>query len=139
MKGNSSLQWKLALWDRASLDPAMLRVPLVAIIFTGLWTLNIWIFERCRVQYTGVLGMKNSPLQFLAYLTVMLTLGYTIFIHVSLAIGLPVEIALTVFYTMLCFALFVLPVFVGPPSNKGFSPRNNSTHEINEKDEVHVK
>eukprot|EP01035_Chromulina_nebulosa_P023905 gene23905-31024_t len=57
---SSSIKWKAALWDRQSIEPAMLRVPIVFISFLFLWTINLWILDRNRIQYQSVLPMKAA-------------------------------------------------------------------------------
>lgn len=55
-------KWKEALWDSNSVEPAMLRVPIVIIVFVALWGLNIFIFEKIRLQYQNVLSIKSGIL-----------------------------------------------------------------------------
>jgi hypothetical protein len=53
-------KWKESLWDKNSVEPALLRVPIVIIVFMFLWALNILIFERIRLQYYNVLSIKTG-------------------------------------------------------------------------------
>ena len=78
--------WKVSLWGRDSIEPAMLRAPLVVIFFLGLWTINVWTFEKCRIPYTSVLPYGSSPVQFLAMLTVALTVAYTVLVRAPLLV-----------------------------------------------------
>ena len=53
-------RWKESVWDRNSVEPAMLRVPIVLLTFIVLWGLNIIIFDRFKLQYHGVMSIKTS-------------------------------------------------------------------------------
>ena len=53
-------KWKEALWDSNSVEPAMLRVPIVIIVFLVLWGFNVLIFEKIRLQYQNVLSIKTG-------------------------------------------------------------------------------
>ena len=56
----TSLRWKTALWAKDSVEPAMLRVPIVVIVFIVLWGINVWLFERARLPYHNVLLIKSG-------------------------------------------------------------------------------
>jgi hypothetical protein len=53
-------QWKVALWSKDSIEPAMLRVPLILITFIALWVVNVWLLDKLHLPYNFVLGVKNS-------------------------------------------------------------------------------
>jgi hypothetical protein len=53
-------RWKVALWDSYNVEPAMLRVPLILLIFVFLWGLNLWLMERARLPYHGALSIKTA-------------------------------------------------------------------------------
>ena len=118
--------WKMTLWERDTVAPAMLRGPLVVIFFLGLWTLNVWVFEKCRIPYTSVLPHGSSPVQFLVALTLSLTVLYTVLVHACLAVEFPEEVIAALFYSIMGIAVFVAPVFAGPAGvGKGASPPNS--------------
>jgi hypothetical protein len=103
-------QWQQALWGRNSVEPSMLRVPLVVIFFVGLWALNLWIFERYRVQYSSVLGLTGSPLQFTTVATMVLAIGYTSHMQICTNfLSMNVEMAISWFYVFVGLLFFILP------------------------------
>ena len=73
-------QWKVALWARDSIEPAMLRyvlvdcswyfvispplfvcrVPIVITVFIALWGINLWMLDRLRMPYHFVLSIKSG-------------------------------------------------------------------------------
>lgn len=53
-------KWKESLWDSNSVDPAMLRVPIVFLIFIILWGVNVLIFDRFKLQYQNVMFVKSG-------------------------------------------------------------------------------
>ena len=106
-------QWQVALWSRNSVEPSILRVPLVVIFFIGLWAANLWVFERCRVQYVSVLGSKANALSFTMCATIILAVGYTMHMQVcTTMLAVTVEVAVTWFYVVVGFVVFVLPSIV---------------------------
>ena len=52
--------WKAALWETNSVDPAMLRAPLLIISFLFLWGCNILLLEKGRVQYFKALNISKG-------------------------------------------------------------------------------
>lgn len=53
--------WKAALWNRESIEPAMLRVPIIIIGYVFLWAGNLWLLERnSKMQYLNVLSLKSG-------------------------------------------------------------------------------
>lgn len=46
---SSSPRWKVALWEKNSIEPAMLRVPIVVIVFLFLWGINLWFLEVTNI------------------------------------------------------------------------------------------
>ena len=55
-------KWKESLWDNNSVEPAMLRVPIVILTFVFLWGINIFIFDRFKLQYHTVMSIKSGDL-----------------------------------------------------------------------------
>jgi hypothetical protein len=53
-------RWKVLLWERNSIEPAMLRVPIIIIVFVILWSLALFILDKLRVDYPYVLSPKTS-------------------------------------------------------------------------------
>jgi hypothetical protein len=126
-KAIAAAQWQLALWGRNSVEPSMLRVPLVVIFFIGLWAGNLWIFEKCRVQYISVLGSKANALSFTMCATMVLAVGYTMHMQVcTTLLAMTVEVAVTWFYVVVLSVVFLLPVFLPKQSTRSVpnSPSN---------------
>lgn len=61
---NPVASWKTALWDRQSIEPAMLRVPIVLISFILLWSMNLYILERNKMQYLPCISLKYGKFLF---------------------------------------------------------------------------
>jgi hypothetical protein len=57
---SSEPAWKAALWEANSIEPAMLRAPLLIIIFLFMWGCNVLILERSRVQYFKALNLTKG-------------------------------------------------------------------------------
>ena len=53
-------KWKESLWDSNSVDPAMLRVPIVILVFIILWGANVLILDRFKLQYQNVMFVKSG-------------------------------------------------------------------------------
>lgn len=48
------------MWERSSVEPAILRLPVVVLFMLFLWGIDIWIFERIRLQYYNVLMIRTG-------------------------------------------------------------------------------
>lgn len=128
-KAIAAAQWQVALWGRNSVEPSMLRVPLVVIFFIGLWAGNLWIFEKCRVQYMSVLGAKANALSFTMCATMVLAVGYTIHMQVcTTLLTMAVEVAVTWFYVVVLSVVLLLPVFY-PPDTSANSTNSSADYE----------
>jgi hypothetical protein len=55
-------RWKVALWQSYNTEPAMLRVPIILLIFVFLWGVNLWLLEKARLPYHGALSLKTANL-----------------------------------------------------------------------------
>ena len=108
-----SLRWRMALWDRKSTEPALLRVPLVLIFFIGLWGLNVWAFEQRKIQYHAVLGLKSSPLIFVSCITMALTISYVVIMQFVVGmLEISIEQAVVLFYTLLFIFCGLVPCMI---------------------------
>jgi hypothetical protein len=115
----NTMTWKLSVWDRANIDPAILRVPIVVILFIFLWGTDIGIFEKFRVQYGSVLGMRNNStsstqLQFMLHFSGVLSVLYLIETNTCVVFEIPAEISITIFYCLLIIITFGLPFLYKP-------------------------
>jgi len=103
-----SLKWKMALWEKNSIEPAMLRVPIVMIVFLFLWAANVWLFERARLQYYGVLSIKTVPLTFSLVTASVLATTYAVNMTLfSNMLGMSVETGVCLFYILLLIVNFL--------------------------------
>jgi hypothetical protein len=57
---DQSAKWKSSFWEDDVVDAAILRAPVVLIFFLYLWAANIFILDKCNLQYHGVLGIKSG-------------------------------------------------------------------------------
>ena len=114
-------KWMLSLWERSSIEPAMIRAPIVILLFLVLWGINVMIFERLRFKYHTVLTSKRHSLSFVFSSAIALALLYLL-ILASLAnyFYASVEIAILVFYA-LTFIMFLLPNLPGQEGRTSFS------------------
>ena len=110
--GHRSLQerieaWKLKLWARESIEPAMGRAPIVVLVFIGLWYINLMLLDHTKVNFAGVLGIKTPASAFTMYCGVAMAIMYTVtmLLFVQMA-GSTIELAITLFYGMM--AIFVM-------------------------------
>lgn len=111
-------RWKVALWEKNSIEPAMLRVPIVLIVFIFLWGLNIITLDRARMPYQSVLSIKNTPLLFIFVLGGTLAITYAINMTLfSNMMGLSVELGVSLFYAL----LLVLVMIPGVPGQDKMS------------------
>jgi hypothetical protein len=53
--GGNSIKWQRMFWERNLVEPAVLRVPLIVILFLLLWSLNVYILDKLRIQYLPVI------------------------------------------------------------------------------------
>ena len=98
--------WKMKLWARESIDPAIGRAPIVVLVFVGLWYINLVLLEKNKVNFTGVLGMKSPTLGFTMCCGVGVALIYTLTMLMFVEMGVTIELAITLFYGIT--ALFVM-------------------------------
>lgn len=113
-------RWKVALWEKNSIEPAMLRVPIVVIVFLFLWGLNIWFLERLRIQYHGVLSIKTVPLTFIFIVATILACTYALCMTlVTSILGFTVETGVLSFYAILVLLLF-MPILPGQDNMASF-------------------
>lgn len=63
MTSNPGLQsipkWKMALWDKNAVEPAMLRAPIILIIFVIFWAIVVLIMDKTHLPYNAVLSIKT--------------------------------------------------------------------------------
>lgn len=103
-----------------SIEPAMLRVPIVVIAFLFLWGLNIWFLERLRIQYHGVLSIKTVPLTFIFIVATILACTYALCMTlVTSILGFTVETGVLSFYAILLLLLF-MPILPGQDNMASF-------------------
>ena len=57
---NKVAPWKIQLWESASVEAAMLRAPMIFLITLLFWGINLWIYERIRLQYYNVLAIRSG-------------------------------------------------------------------------------
>jgi hypothetical protein len=91
--------WKMALWEKNSVEPAMLRAPIILIIFVILWAGVVFLMDKSRLPYSAVLSIKASPLMF-ALTTGLLVGGvYSVIVTLlSSSLGWSVEAGVATFY-----------------------------------------
>lgn len=107
-------KWKLSLWERNSIEPALLRVPIIVIVFIVLWGFVMLVLDKTRIQYHGVLSIKSASLSFIFITGVLLAIGYALCIGIlTNLLGYSVEIAISFFYVLLTITLCIpgLPGF----------------------------
>jgi len=108
-------RWKVALWEPNSIEPAMLRVPIVIIFFIFLWGLNVWILEKLNIPYANALCIKKGPIMFIFVTGTILIFSYSLIMTtLSNMLGISVENSITIFYIIL-FIILLLP---GIPGNE---------------------
>lgn len=108
-----SSRWKNALWEKDSIEPAMLRVPVIMIIMLFLWGINIVFLERNRLQYYNVLNMKAVSTTNIFITAILLTVGYALNMTLlSTGLNFSVESGVTTFYFII-FIISMLPNLPG--------------------------
>lgn len=117
---SSQGSWKSALWARDSIEPAILRVPIIIITFSFLWIMNMLLLDRNRLQYHSVLSIKSAPTIFTLVWALILLFLYafnmTLFPNV---LSLGVETGISVFYFFFILILF-LPGLPGHETKNSF-------------------
>jgi hypothetical protein len=100
-------RWKVALWGIDNVEPAMLRVPIILLIFVFLWGVNMWLFEKTRLPYHGALSIKTANLTTIFSTSIFLFVLYSTIITIADAVGLSIVIGLSIFYTVLTLLIFM--------------------------------
>ena len=122
--------WKLKLWARESIEPAMGRAPIVVLVFVGLWYINLVLLDHNKVNFAGVLGIKTPASAFTMYCGVIMAILYTVtmLLFVQMA-GSTIELAITFFYGMLVIFIMTLaqPGFAGLAPAEAHLVENRST------------
>jgi EXS family len=91
--------WKIGVWDRTSVEPAMLRFPIMTILFIMLWAVNVIIFDRLQLPYHRVLSSKQQSISFLFYSGLFFGTSYALIMSsFSGYFGLSVEVSVLFFY-----------------------------------------
>jgi len=101
-------RWKVLLWEKHSIEPAMLRVPIVIIVFIFLWGISLYILEKTRVDYAFVLSTRTGPFAFIFSTAVFLCTLYAM--HMTLfatSLGLTIETAIGLFYLLIACVLCI--------------------------------
>ena len=57
---NAIPKWKQSLWDNNSIEPAMLRVPIVLLAFVFLWGINVVILDKFKLPYQSAMSIKSG-------------------------------------------------------------------------------
>eukprot|EP01040_Poterioochromonas_malhamensis_P014171 gene14170-15669_t len=114
-------QWKIALWARDSIEPAMLRVPLIILLFIALWGTCLWLLDRSRIPYHPVLSIKSSSyLTFLGLFTIGFTTLYSLDITVLSGMSWTIEQSIATFY-FLAVIIYFIPIFPGDECRMAFN------------------
>lgn len=51
---------RAAVWGSSLIDPALMRAPIMVILFIFVWGVNILVLEQARVPYTRCLLVKSG-------------------------------------------------------------------------------
>lgn len=98
---SAAFRWKSSAWDRNYIEPAMLRAPIIILLFAFLWAINIYVFDEMRLQYYNVLGIKNAPIHFVVVTAIALSSLYALDITVSTRFfGLSIEFGVGLYYSL---------------------------------------
>ena len=100
-------RWKVALWQSYNTEPAMLRVPIILLIFVFLWGVNLWLLEKARLPYHGALSLKTANLTTIFSTAIFLLVMFATIITIADAVGLSIEIGLSIFYSVLVVLVFM--------------------------------
>lgn len=110
---NTVPMWKLSIWQRDHLEAAMLRAPMLIILFIALWGVNVFIFEKLRFQYHHVLSTKPQSVATPIYTAILLGFIYSVLI-ISLVIGFSFSIEMSLLsYYLLMFIMVMVPHLPG--------------------------
>jgi hypothetical protein len=104
-------RWKSSLWEPQSVYPAIVRAPLVVLVFMLLWGVNLIVYERHRIPFQGVLpGTKNTSVSclFKSVLSLLLYYFVLMFVMTSETFGYSIEVSVLVFYTTTFFWLYYI-------------------------------
>jgi len=113
-------KWKLALWARDSIEPALLRVPIVILLFLALWGINIWILDKFKLQYSPVLSVRTVSVSFVIISALSLLALYALDITIlSTTMGLSIEYGVFTFYVIFLISHFV-PIMPGIENRTAF-------------------
>lgn len=108
-KDGVSEEFKESLWSRESIDPAMLRVPVVILIFIALWSVNLLLLDRCNVSYHGVLQIKNSPIVFAFWVSLLGGIIYLVnYICCFEMVGFNTEFTMSMYYFVILLSIFIV-------------------------------
>ena len=89
-------------------------------MFIFLWGFNLWILEKIRIQYHGVLSIKSPNLPFIFSVGSIFAILYAFNMTVlSNALGLNVELAILIFYSLV-IVIFFLPGTPGIETKNSF-------------------
>lgn len=99
---------KQQLWDKSSVEPAMLRAPIVVIIFIFLWGLNLVVLEKSKLQYHNALSIKTAPISFaFMWAFILLALFLVSITVLSNVLDYQIEYTMTIFYLFGVAAFFI--------------------------------
>ncbi|KAJ1410900.1 EXS family-domain-containing protein [Ochromonadaceae sp. CCMP2298] len=103
-------RWKVLLWEKNSIEPAMLRVPIIIIVFVIMWSVALFILDKLRVDYTFVLTPKTTPIAIVFATGILLAAQYAASMTLMWTLlGFPIETSISLFY-LLMLALMVVPL-----------------------------
>lgn len=111
--------WKISLWEASSVEPAMLRAPIVITLLILLWSCNIWYLDRSaiRLQYLNILSIKAQPFLFIFFTAICLIAGYLSCMSLSTNfLGVAVESSILLYY-------FLVLIILSIPSIPGYEYR----------------
>jgi hypothetical protein len=99
--------WKVALWERSSVEAAMLRVPIVILTLLGLWGCNVFIMDRMRIQYNGVLSLGSLSVRNILMTAAVGIILYFTMIILTVALALSPEIGMLCYYLLVTILAFI--------------------------------
>eukprot|EP01031_Cornospumella_fuschlensis_P037959 gene37959-46116_t len=113
-------KWKVALWASDSVEPSMLRVPIVIIVFLLLWGVNVYFLDKLRIQYGSVLSIKGvSYSLYFGMVVFLLALYAAVMTLLSNSLGYTIVTGVTIFY-LLVVLVHILPIQTGADSRITF-------------------
>jgi len=96
------------LWEKASVEPAMLRVPIVIIVFVVLVGISLFVLEKMRIDYGFVLTTRTAPFAFIFGAALLLSVEYALSMTIfSTSLGFTIETGVSVFYALLVLIVFL--------------------------------